>query len=435
MEKPVILGLRAAPFDELIKQICTYNIDPTQTLELLQLLPRYAPRQHLFRCIVGLTNHYSTVGGGLKLLLQWCSNFFHRDFGDNLRSKLFTFVTHISSILPRNTLDSGVNMPESSVFLNACTSILNKIKLCIIREVCPKVPLPSANIVMKPSTKSITCHAAKEVAEQLTKLEHLLFSQIPIQDFVLYPKETSPRLKAFIDRFDNIVSWVLTHVTRRANNPIPVLKYFVKVAHYCEILGNYNSTYELFASFSAHSLKGILKDHPLPSKYKHRIDKLEEKFSVLGNFRVYRSIIRHHQELAERKKRPFLPYLGLFLKDLTVINEANPDLISGNINVDKICLLGGIFRTIRVCQSLSYESAIPSVDRGLYDSLLSLDIAPAKKGLSVSFLNNKLVDSLIQVNSNEIPVVCSSGTFSTSDGPATMTTFIDFLTTGTRATF
>lgn len=429
MDKPTPSSLRAAPFDDLVKQICTNNVDPMYTHEFLQLLHKYAPRQRLFECIKGLTNHYSTVYGSLRLLLQWCSHFFYRDFQDRLKGKLYSLLIKISQTLRKNTLGS-------TIFFSDCTLVLNRIKLCVIRVSKPKVPTPRVSVVTKPSTKGITAHSAKEVAEQLTKLEHILFSQIPIHDFALYPKEVSAKIKSFVERCNNITNWMISHITRRMNNPLPVLKYFVKVAYHCERLSNYNSTFELVSCFSVYELKGILKAYPLPSKYKHRLDALEQLFDPLGNHRQYRAALRQRQDLAERKKRPFLPYMGILLKDLTVINEANPDHIGESINVDKIGLLGGIFRTIRVCHSTLYDNVIPTVNRGLYDSLLSLDLAPAKNinRLSLAFRNKKLMDTIIQGTAPEIsglPPVCSSGTLSTSDGPATLSTFIDFLATST----
>lgn len=419
--------LRAAPFDDLVKQMCTNNIDAMQILEVLQLFPRYATRNHLFETIRKLASHYSTVYGALKVLLVWCTYFFQRDFVGGLRSKLLNLILQLSSTVRRNTLGS-------SIFLGDCVEVLNKIKLRVLREAKPKVPTPRANIVIKPTSKNITAHTALEVAQQLTKLEHILFSQIHIQEFTGYPKHVSLKLKAFIDRFNNLTNWVTTHVTRRSNDPVPAMIYFIKIAHYCEIMGNYNSTFTLYACLSGYDLTKLMKAFRLPRKYQSRLTRLEHLFDPISNYRTYRNLIKEKQSLAEQFKYPFLPYVGLLLKDLTFVHEANPDLINSNVNVEKINMLGNIYKSIRLCQSLSYESMIPTVNRGLYDSLLSLDTAPSKQlnRMSLCIRSKKLADTLNQVDAvvQGLPPVCSSGTLSTSDGPVALNTFIDFLASG-----
>lgn len=60
----------------------------------------------------------------------------------------------------------------------------------------------------------------------------------------------------------------------------------------------------------------------------------------------------NYREALEKAKGVTLPFLGVFLRDITLIEEGNNDFHADeNINVDKIKLYGGIFTKIQALQS------------------------------------------------------------------------------------
>lgn len=447
MEKPKPLyTLKNATFDELVKNICeatsTENSPHAIFIhDLLQLLPRYTTRHYMFSVLKKLLAHPNTIVGAITILKEWCMHFFHRDFGDSFRGRLYQLLLDASKVAARNTMGS-------TQFLKECIGHLNRLKLVVIRK-AKLPPVKQLRVVMKPSSKGITAHSAFKVAVHLTKLEHLLFTEIPVDDFAAYPEITSLKLKQFIDRFNNLTGWIITHITRRSTSPETVLKYFLKVARGCEALANYNAVFAITSCYSSPSLREILRSYPLNHKYRRRLSKLENTFDNLANFRTYRAIIRSHVEKYERRiSSPFIPHIGIFLKDLTVIREANPNYVEladskdRLINVAKIELLGAVLRIIKVAQSTTYDHLIPYIDRGLYDSLLSLDVSPSKNvnRLSLSIKNKKVLDSILRGADGSLdvssppalPAVCSSGTLSSSEGAPAVSNFMNFLASKDR---
>lgn len=87
--------------------------------------------------------------------------------------------------------------------------------------------------------------------------------------------------------------------------------------------------------------------------------------STKHNFQNYRSALAN-------AKLPALPYIGVYLRDLVFIEEANPGkLDSGLINFDKIHLEGKLVLEVRRFQRERYLQLKPIVGVHEYLKLLS----------------------------------------------------------------
>ena len=53
-----------------------------------------------------------------------------------------------------------------------------------------------------------------------------------------------------------------------------------------------------------------------------------------------------------------VPYIGIYTKDVTFIEDGNNSLINGGINMEKVSLLGNVLREINNLQQRSYSSRI-----------------------------------------------------------------------------
>lgn len=68
-------------------------------------------------------------------------------------------------------------------------------------------------------------------------------------------------------------------------------------------------------------------------------EELESFMDITHNFRVY----RHHLTDVQL---PAVPYFGLVLRDVTLLNEGSADMQSGEVNRDKIGLLATLCNDI-----------------------------------------------------------------------------------------
>jgi hypothetical protein len=97
------------------------------------------------------------------------------------------------------------------------------------------------------------------------------------------------------------------------------------------------------------------------ASHKNDFQELEELMSPNNSFKNYRAIL-------QTSSLPFIPYLGLFLSDLTAIDSGNPDRIGQNLNFAKYEMIFRVVEQIRWFQGMPYTY---SVVQPLYSLLQS----------------------------------------------------------------
>ena len=92
------------------------------------------------------------------------------------------------------------------------------------------------------------------------------------------------------------------------------------------------------------------------------------------------SIKQHYlpyKKLLTEQTPPLVPYLGVFLRDLTFIEIGNPNYLDGDckmVNYDKFRMLAAVLEDLRKYQQISYEfEPIPDVQSVLRTSMITLD--------------------------------------------------------------
>ncbi|KAL6049934.1 RasGEF [Balamuthia mandrillaris] len=201
----------------------------------------------------------------------------------------------------------------------------------------------------------ISSSSCTALARELTAYDYDLFMKIPDSEFFEWQRSGSndkayhcPNIVAFIRRFDEVSFWVstailiqLTHKDRRK-----VVKSMIKLAKELHGIGNYNGLIQIISGLNnsyVQRLKSLWQDGALPDKYISTFQDLEAVCSPLHNFTHYR------KEFKERQA-PKLPYFALFLRDLTIIKEANSLYTEeGLINSGLVQLTADFIRHFRSC--------------------------------------------------------------------------------------
>jgi RasGEF domain/FYVE zinc finger/RasGEF N-terminal motif len=122
-------------------------------------------------------------------------------------------------------------------------------------------------------------------------------------------------------RMSNQMSvWISSEVLGGASEShrAKTLQKWIKVASHCYELRNYNTVFEILTGLS-HSSVYRLHDlwDSLPSSVSSTYKRLSEVVHYSRNYRAYRAELR--DVLAEG--RPFLPYLGVMLRDIVALEE------------------------------------------------------------------------------------------------------------------
>ncbi|KAI7826270.1 ras guanine nucleotide exchange factor domain-containing protein [Kickxella alabastrina] len=164
-----------------------------------------------------------------------------------------------------------------------------------------------------------------DVACQLTIIESSCFCQI--QPFELLNKEFSHGALSKAVNVRQMTKWC-TQITRWASltilsEPTPerrcrVLKYFIQLGIHLLALKNYDAVMAIKAAIYCAAVMRLKKTWALlPSKFGIMGRRLHEAMDPDRNYANYREMLRKSQP-------PLLPFLGLYLTDLTFLDDGNP---------------------------------------------------------------------------------------------------------------
>jgi len=207
-----------------------------------------------------------------------------------------------------------------------------------------------------------------EVARQLTLIESHLFKQIQPKECLdqawnkTHLKRNAPNILNLIERFNQMARWISSEIVNEPKLRLraKLLRRFIEVAAECDALNSFNIIQEILAALNSDSvyrLKATWKE--LKPKTLAQWEALQKLLSNEHNYKAIR--VRLDESLA---KGPVLPYLGVFLSDLTFIEEGNKDKIDVGkgegqfeklINFDKRRKIAAVIEKIRECQRSPYN--------------------------------------------------------------------------------
>jgi son of sevenless len=197
----------------------------------------------------------------------------------------------------------------------------------------------------------------KEIARQITFREYLIFRKIGPGECVnkawsSKDKATkAPNILELINWFNLFSGYLATTILTSPNvkDRAKTLSFCINLANEFKALNNINGIYEVISSLnlaSVHRLK--LTWATIPQKDKALADELAQYVSNDSNFKY----IREQVAIAIP---PLIPYLGLFLTDLTFIDEGNQDFVNNKINFVKVQRVSTIIRNIKTYQQTPYD--------------------------------------------------------------------------------
>ncbi|KAJ6232363.1 guanine nucleotide exchange factor [Anaeramoeba flamelloides] len=193
-----------------------------------------------------------------------------------------------------------------------------------------------------------------ELARQMTLFSHQLYQKIPSSELIeqSWNKSKKERHKLsnvmkMINNFNQFSRYVMhcivsqTNIESRANEFIK----WIKIAKYlCEIQ-NYECLMIILVALDKHCCKRLkATKEEIPKKYLTVLVYLKEVMSSDQGFKKYR-------EFLSVARTPTLPYISVFLTDLTYIADNSPNKIDGLINFSKCKLLYNV-----ICEIKKYQS-------------------------------------------------------------------------------
>ncbi|KAL6712721.1 cell division cycle-related protein [Lecanora helva] len=197
-----------------------------------------------------------------------------------------------------------------------------------------------------------------EFARQLTIIESRLYGKIKPKECLskhwskkVGPDE-APNVKAFILHSNQLTNWVAEMILNQSDvkKRVVVIKHFVTVADKCRAMNNFST---MVAITSALGVSPIARLARTWAQVNARTNSMLEQMNKLSgtdkNFSLYR-------ETLHSANPPCIPFLGVYLTDLTFIEDGIPSVIKKTdlINFNKRAKAADVIRDIQQYQNVPY---------------------------------------------------------------------------------
>ncbi|KAJ3186009.1 hypothetical protein HDU85_000923 [Gaertneriomyces sp. JEL0708] len=252
---------------------------------------------------------------------------------------------------PRRTLSSSTNGSEISLqTISTGTSISAQSDVGYTPNSAPPAPIMPKNI----KRMTLMDIDPLEMARQLTIMESKVFCQIKPMELINQTWTTKPHLApnvgALTKSGNDIATLVISSILappdpkHRAN----VIKYFIKVSQHLHQLNNFNSLMAVLSGLNSAGVARLKRTwEGVSGKWRTAFEALRKIVGVEKNFRELRESVR-------RVGGCCLPFLGVYLTDLTFTSDGNPAFRTSSnpalpplINMDKYIKLARLILEIQ----------------------------------------------------------------------------------------
>ncbi|KAI9484954.1 ras guanine nucleotide exchange factor domain-containing protein [Zychaea mexicana] len=198
-----------------------------------------------------------------------------------------------------------------------------------------------------------------EMARQLTVMDFGLYRAIQPSECLDKAWSSSDKSKGVhirqsIEYNNQVTLWVSdailcqTDVKKRANT----VKYWIQVAEKCcQQLHSFNTCMAILSAFDSSAIARLQRTWDfVGSRAQQTLNGMRKVFASNRNFAQYRSLVHSVNP-------PCIPFLGVYLQDLTFIEDGNPNILKNSelINFGKLAKTSEVIREIQQYQSTPYS--------------------------------------------------------------------------------
>eukprot|EP01132_Coremiostelium_polycephalum_P002919 gene2919-3637_t len=235
----------------------------------------------------------------------------------------------------------------------------------------PVTPIPKPKIFwMKYSSEYIFKLDANDIAEQLTLMDFDTYKSIEEIELINQAwskpdqKSKTPNVFAMVNRFNSMSSFVSWSILRERDIKIraKMMLKMIKICIYLSKLNNFNGLLAFLSGLTVSSVYRLTHTKSfIPKQYQKKLETLCKLLDTHKSHKFYRDTIHSTSP-------PLIPYLGIYLTDLTFIEDGNRDEMRGLINFKKRELIFTTLMEIQQYQQQSYNiKSLPDVIQFLYE--------------------------------------------------------------------
>lgn len=146
-------------------------------------------------------------------------------------------------------------------------------------------------------------------------------------------KDRARNVLALIGRFNRVSWWVTSLVcdTPSLDERRDVIHLLIEVAQHFRELNNFNGMMEILSGLEASSVHRLkVTWSRLDRKHQQMLEEQRAITSQASNYKTLRGLLR-------QAIPPCIPFFGMYLTDLTFLEDGNPDLLTGT-DLINVCL-------------------------------------------------------------------------------------------------
>ena len=286
----------------------------------------------------------------LNVLKTWVKTNF-QDFEQNE-----DLLELLGSFLPRMKQEFRNGTEDFEALLSKMKS-----KEVVIQTTMPKIKCPTSILPKSLENFLFIDLDPIEIARQISLIDMRMFSCIKPNECLdqnWTDKKTqhkSENIMKMIHHLNYCIYWVGSEITSYTNikTRALALKHFILTAEKCSKNNNFNGLMGILAGLNTSAIRRLSKTWDLlSSKIISIYDKLNDLMSDSSGFKAYRATLNSCQP-------PCVPFLGLYLTSLVLIETGNKDFLSdsGLINFEKRHKIAKVIEEMTSYQRTPYSFA------------------------------------------------------------------------------
>jgi len=204
-----------------------------------------------------------------------------------------------------------------------------------------------------------------EICKQMTLVTHFILERIKPKELInsqwckVDKKTSAPNVYKLIERFNKISLWACEEILSYDKSSLRklVLDKFVNIAHILFKMNNYNDAFSIVTALNSFFIKELKKSWKRVDANSSipKAKELNEIFSHAKNYAKLREMLDSCLGM------PCVPFLGLFLKDLSYMDESQKYIVSKQeqnihlLNLEKIKNVDVVLKKFEQYQKVKYE--------------------------------------------------------------------------------